>query len=369
MQPDQPTTPPTSSDDSLSFREIVLLARGHFAEYRRRWLVLLLAGLLTGGALGLYAWLSPPTYTGTLTYLVADNQLGRSTNFLSQFSSLLGVSAPGAQTYAQLTEISRSFHLLTQVLFEKTTIGGKTDFLANHVIDAEKFHENLWAPSDKDEERGFTLSNFYFTRTNPDSFSRQEKVAIKSLYNALHGLPAGREQLLVCDYNDETGILSVAFTAHNEALAVEFPQALFTALRNFYLRSSTELQARTLDLMSTKTDSLRRVLEGRERSQARFQDRDDALLFQEDRLPNVRLERDRQMLGLMYGEAVKNREIADFALQNALPALQIIDKPYAPLTASRKSPLQFAVLGSVLGAFVVCLFLSLRLLWREALDR
>lgn len=369
MQADQSILPPASDDDSLSFRDLVFLARGHFAEYRRRWLTLLVAGALTGGALGLYAWFSPPTYTGTLTYLLADNQLGRSTNFLSQFSSLLGVSAPGTQTYAQLTEISRSFNLLTQVLFEKKTIGGKEDLLANHIIDAEKFHDDLWAPSDKDEERGFTLSNFYFTRTNPDAFSRQEQVAIKSLFNALQGLPAGREKLLSCDYDDETGIMSLEFTSHNEALAAEFPQALFAALRDFYLRSSTEMQARTLDLMSTKTDSLRRVLEGRERSQARFQDRDDALLFQEDRLPNVRLERDRQMLGLMYGEAVKNREIADFALQNALPALQIIDKPYAPLTASRKSPLQFAVLGSVLGVFLVCLFLSLRLLWREALQR
>lgn len=354
-------------DDALSFRDIVLLLRGHFAEYRRRWLWVLGTGMVAGILLGLYAWLSPPKYTGSLTYMLNDNQAGRGSSFLSQFSSLLGVSAPGGQTYAQLTEISRSFSLVSSVLLQKHSIGGQDDYLANHLIRAENLHETLWAPSSKDEERGFTLSDFYFSRATIDSFTRQEQVAIKSLYNALLGLPAGREQLLVCDYNDETGIMTLTFTSQKEPVAALFPLALFETLRESYLRTSTEMQSRTLDLVTQKTDSLRRVLEGRERSLARFQDQDNALLFQEDRLPGVRYERDRQMLGLMYGEAVKNREIADFALQNAIPALQIIDKPYSPLSASRKNPILFAVLGSVLGGFLVCLYLSFRLLWREAM--
>ncbi len=359
----------TRHDDSLSFRDIVLLVRTHFSEYLRRWLVVLSGGLLAGLSLGVYAWLSPPQFTGQLTYMLADNPSGRSGSFLSEFSSLLGVSAPGAQTYAQLTEISKSFSLVSEVLLEKATIGGQEDYLANHLIRAEKFHETLWAPSDLDEDRGFTLSNFYFTRTALDSFTRQEQVAIKSMYNALLGLPAGRDQLLNCDYNDETGIMTLSFTSRNEALAAVFPQKLFATLSDFYLRTSTEVQARTLDLVSAKTDSLRRILEGRERSLAQFQDKDNTLLFQEDRLPGVRYERERQMVGLMYGEAVKNREIADFALKNSMPALQVIDRPYSPLSASRKNPLIFAVLGSVLGAFLVCLYLSLRLLWREALQK
>ncbi|HNL39325.1 MAG: hypothetical protein U0U46_01020 [Saprospiraceae bacterium] len=356
------------ADDSLSFREIVLLLRSHFAEYRRKWLWVGGSGLLMGLALGLYAWLSPPQFTGSLTYMLNDNQAGRSGSFLSQFSSLLGVSAPGGQTFAQLTEISKSFRVVSGVLLQKATLNGQNDFIANHLIRSENLHETLWAPSDKDEDRGFTLSDFYFTRSAIDSFTRQEQVAIKSLYNALLGLPAGRDQLLICDYNDETGIMSISFTAHKEPVAAAFPVELFAALNESYLRSSTEAQARTLELVTVKTDSLRRVLEGKERSLARFQDQDNALLFQEDRLPGVRYERDRQMLGLMYGEAVKNREIADFALQNATPILQIIDKPFSPLSPSQKNPLQFAVLGSVLGGFLVCIVLSLRLLWREAMQ-
>lgn len=367
MEENRPYLPsPANSDDSLSLRDLAQLVRDHLAAWRRQWKMLALASLLGGALLGLYAWWSPATYTGTLTYMT-DNQLGRSGSFLTQFSSLLGVSTPGAQTYAQLTEIARSFNLISRVLLEKRPIDGRPDdLLANHLIRAEKFHENLWAPSAADRERGFALHDFYFTRSQPDSFSRQEQFALKSLYNALQGLPAGREQLLVCGYDDETGIMSLSFTSRDEALAAELPKALFEALRDFYLRASTESQARALELVSHKTDSLRRLLEGRERSLARFQDQDNALLFQEDRLPGVRLERDRQMLGLMYGEAVKNREIADFALQNATPALQVIDQPCLPLLATKKSPLQFAVLGSVLGAFLVCVFLSLRLLWREA---
>ncbi len=38
MRNDTPDNNTSSTDDSLSFREIVLLLRSHFAEYRRKWL-------------------------------------------------------------------------------------------------------------------------------------------------------------------------------------------------------------------------------------------------------------------------------------------------------------------------------------------
>ena len=59
----------------------------------------------------------------------------------------------------------------------------------------------------------------------------------------------------------------------------------------------------------------------------------------------------------MYGESIKNLEIADFSLKNKTPFIQIIDRPFAPLTPIFKSKLMAIIKGGFLGGFLGITFL------------
>ena len=48
-------------------------------------------------------------------------------------------------------------------------------------------------------------------------------------------------------------------------------------------------------------------------------------------VPKTILDRDNKMTAMVYGEVVKNLELASFSLQNRTPYIQSIDEPILPL--------------------------------------
>ncbi len=65
------------------------------------------------------------------------------------------------------------------------------------------------------------------------------------------------------------------------------------------------------------------------------------------------------MLQLVYGETLKNREIASFSLDTKTPFIQAIDLPVIPLKSIQPSWIKAILLalmyGFVLGAGIICL--------------
>jgi uncharacterized protein involved in exopolysaccharide biosynthesis len=57
-------------------------------------------------------------------------------------------------------------------------------------------------------------------------------------------------------------------------------------------------------------------------------------------------------LYLMYGEAIKNLETAEFLLKNATPYFQVIDQPVEPLQPLGKSRFKALLIGGLAGVFV-----------------
>ncbi|MCB0530489.1 MAG: hypothetical protein KDC65_18550, partial [Saprospiraceae bacterium] len=111
------------------------------------------------------------------------------------------------------------------------------------------------------------------------------------------------------------------------------------------------------EIIRAKADSLRRLLIGTEYRAAQFKEQNNYLLRPTDQLPNERLARDKNMYALMYGESLKNLELADFALRNKVPYVQPIDLPIPPLTGTpygKKKALGLGLgLGLVLGSLFV----------------
>jgi uncharacterized protein involved in exopolysaccharide biosynthesis len=73
------------------------------------------------------------------------------------------------------------------------------------------------------------------------------------------------------------------------------------------------------------------------------------------------------MLAIMYSEAIKNAEVADFAMKSKVPFVQSIDIPFSPLTPTRPSLLLNLVIGTSIGLFISIIFISIRKLLRDSL--
>lgn len=69
------------------------------------------------------------------------------------------------------------------------------------------------------------------------------------------------------------------------------------------------------------------------------------------------LETEIQKLTLMYGEATKNYEIADFSLEAGTPEISIIDEPLPPLEPIAESLLISLIKGGLLGGLIASGFL------------
>ena len=70
----------------------------------------------------------------------------------------------------------------------------------------------------------------------------------------------------------------------------------------------------------------------------------------------------------MYGESLKNLEIADFSLRNRTPFVQIIDEPIAPITPSVKSKLSAIFIGGILGVFLSVSYFVFWKIFRDTMN-
>jgi uncharacterized protein involved in exopolysaccharide biosynthesis len=108
----------------------------------------------------------------------------------------------------------------------------------------------------------------------------------------------------------------------------------------------------TYDLVKFKADSIAALLSQREVDLALFKDRNQGLYTQRDQLRESVLKREVAVLTIMYGESIKNLEIADFSLKNKTPFIQIIDRPFKPLNPISKSKFRAFIMGAFFGVFI-----------------
>jgi hypothetical protein len=358
------TTTSQPEEAEISLKEMFGRIRAFGAEIRRYWLTIGLIALPFVAWQGYVAFTTPVTFTTKLTFMVDDSNGGR----IGLLNSLLGdIGLPSGQSnYEKILELAKSMRIMRQALLTKVTIDGKEDLLANHLIRIQNIHEEEWYKKPKDPNQP-SLNNFYFTNDQFQQFQRVELAALKSLYGILLG-DEEHTPLLSSKYNQDSGIMTLSAQTRSEALTIALLQSVFAHLSDFYITSSTEKEQITYDIIRGKADSLLRLLAGTESLAARFKDQNNALINSIDKLPTERFARNKSLYTLMYGESLKNLEIADFALKNRTPYVQPIDMPIPPLSGTGYGKKKALLLGLGLGLAFGILFVVIRKLVRDQLQ-
>ncbi len=340
--------PPPAQQTDLNLKVIIYKGLEYVRLIWKNKLWVILFALLGTGAYYVKSYLTPVQYVARLTFSLNEGEKSNTglSGVLGQFG--LGGNTSGKFSMEKIVELSKSMRIVREVLFEQADIGGKKDFLINHILDQYDMEEQ-WAKNTP------AYKDFRFISDSFEQFSILENAALKGIYwFVIGGFKPG---LLVCTYNDETTLFSILVTSENEQLSLELAQQIFSHLSKFYVQQSNDKQQNTYNLLKHKSDSLYRKWIGSEYSISNLDQSQGALWSPVDRTRKTIQGKQTAIYGAAYGEALRNLEMADYALKSSTPFFGEIDGPFYPLDAIAPNYIINMIKGFILGAALCIAFI------------
>ncbi|MBK9271783.1 MAG: hypothetical protein IPM48_09300 [Saprospiraceae bacterium] len=322
--------------------------------YHRRWMFAVIFVFI--GSVMVYRWATDKVkYLAKISFMLNDSE-----GSVAGFSSILGQIGLPTTTQRlnlqKILEIAKTRKIGERLYFKKLIIDGKDDLMCNHLISALD-HEGKWFSSipffGKD-----SMSAYRFSETFLDSSHQTQRLAIKNLHVEIL-------KKLSTSLNEKTGIMEIEFCISNEELGIQYIRSLYDELSEFYINKAIEKQEVTFRKLQEKVDSLRSVIFKKDYSLAEVKDSYRNTYLNQDAVPAAQIDRDIRMLSIIYGEALKNLELASFNLQNKTPFIQVLDLPIAPLDTKKQSLFQNLVIAVLVSFFVGIVVLVLQKVIKE----
>ncbi len=357
-------------DDDITLKDVILRIKDYFRELLLNRKFLFVIAFLFAIYFGYKAFITKPAYTSTLTFMINKNDgggIGSVGAILGRFG--FGSKADGNKD--KIIQLNKSRRIIEKAVFKKVNIHNNEDYIANHIINyldsLKKWSHVPWYK--KPFSKQGILTGFHFTSDNTVKFGDTANTALKKIYFILTGSKESGPGMMTNGYDEDSGILHISVTTHDPMLSIEITNSIFDNLSEFYIEKTVEKQKATYNIVKMKTDSILNLLKKKEIELADFEDRSHGLFSSKSKLKELRLKRDVQKLSLMYGESIKNLEIADFAVKNKTPFVQAIDRPLYPLEGEKRSTIKSFILGGILGLFLGMVFVILRKIYRDAMSQ
>lgn len=343
------TNKSTNDNDSVSLKEMILKIREFYQEIIRNWKLIGLICIPFVAYFLYNALTTPPKFNGKLTFMVNEDHgtpIGGAASILSQF---VGGKA-GSFNLDKILELSKSRNIIRRMLLDSITVNGKTDICGNHLIEIYEY-EKKW--------KGTSMAGFRFTHSNYLEFNTLESTIASSLHRRVLGNDK-EPPLFFRSVDNDTGIMTLRAVTRAQDLTIAMLNSIFENLSQFYVDKTIEKQKSTFDLIRAKADSLEIALNKAEFNLAKFKDSNRKLWSNTAAVDESRLNRELQILTILYGEAVKNMEVADFSLKNKTPFIQVIDRPLPPIYGDREAPHIALIIGLITGGILAVAFVVAR---------
>jgi hypothetical protein len=349
-------------EDEITLKELILKIKEFFQEVLKNWMLAVLITVPFVLYFFYQAYQTPITYTSELTFMMNDDE-GGGLGALGGLAASFGFGGGGGTEFnlEKMLSLLKSRNIIQQGLFEKTEMEGKVDFFANHLIREYNFHKK-WEESE-------TLKGFTFKNDKVEEFSRPEYKALKSVYAKVIG-SAKTPGILSSNINEDTGIMTLNIESTDEDLSIQLLNSLFKKLSAFYIDKTIEKQKQTYEITKNKADSLLGVMNYVQSRLLKIKDTQRNTILNQYRSEEFKLERDYQISLIAYGEAIKNKEIADFSLKSKTPFIQSIDLPIPPLEPNKTliTYIKQIIIGGILGVFLAIAFIIGRKIYRDTME-
>ena len=289
----------------------------------------LFLGAVLGGLLGLgYAALKPTTYQSNISFFVEDSK-SSSSSLMSmvagQFGLDLGSLTGGNGVLAgdNVLELAKSKLLLQRALQTPYPLADKdsTYSLADQYIATMGWNKK-WEGSSK---VGYAVS----FATTKNKFTRVE--------DSLFGIVLKRiveKELSISKPDKKLGFYSIDIETRDELLSKLLAQRLLSTTTNFYIEGKTGRLRKNLDRLQQRVDSLGVIVNARTLATAQAAvtnqiDINPALASGISASTEIK-SKDKTFANIVYGELLKNLEVAKTALIQETPSIVVVDELKLP---------------------------------------
>jgi len=342
-----------SYPDEITLREFVLGLVDILRWLKSHWWKLGMLMMICIGGLLYNLFNKEPEYRATLTCILSDDHSGS----MGGLGSVLGQfglpSSSGKYNIDKLLEIAKSRTIATRAILSEVTIDGQKGLLGNFIIESLELDQK-WGEK-KPDMQGFRFSN-------PEGpLNTQDNYAIKQLHRLIVGAPGDRsDALLQMDYGKTDYVMSFSTTTLDPEIAIQTSKLMFDHLKEFYIYQATEKYQSSYDVLRVKRDSLSEAYQKTEYQIARFRDQSANTFEYSNNVTLSNLTTESLGLKLALSEVEKSLAIAEMALKNSPPMIQMIDEPVGPLAPLPKPLIRTIIIGGVLG---LGLYLAFIFLW------
>lgn len=349
----------------LSIKDILIFVQETIKLFLSKWKMVILLGVVFGVIYTLLALSKPVYFSEKLTFMM-DEKSGNDIPGLDIIGNLFGGGKGGDDNIGKILELFESKKIIHNMLFQKMTMNGNTDFVANQMLSfytvdklADGYKKYGILQGWPDQLR--SQKDFRFKHASIDSFTNNENLFLRLLFDKINGnVNYGIPTLLTSDLDAESGIMTIHMKSMNEDITIGVLENVYEQLSQFFIDRTIEKQLKTFNIVKEKRDSILGELKVKEYALADFKDRNRNLVTVKGYLDQLRLERDVTILNVMYAEVIKQLELTDFSLRNKTPIVQTIDVPRRPIFPNTPSLSKSFIIGAFIGAVLALLFVFLK---------
>jgi hypothetical protein len=332
-------------ENEVSLRDIIKKIKGSYWYFKKQLWKLILVSTI-GGAIGfLFALNSPITYKAKLSFVVEEGKLSNFAGLAGQFGFDIGSSSTGLFTGDNLLLFLNSNSLIKQTLLTPY------DSLGNYSL-ADKYSE-IYKLREKWVKSNSIKKEIFFPSNSKNLPSRIQDSLLQTIVFRIQ-----KDLMKVERPEKKASFVYIQVETEDEVLSSLFCQRLLANATERYIQSKTRRQKNNVVRLQLKADSINNLLNNQTYFNAKKQEQ-TLDINPAERTSTVGLEvsgRDKTMMGIIYGEVVKNLEIAKVQLTQETPTIQIVDYPEYPLTKTKTSKIKYTIIFSFIAGFLMFIF-------------
>jgi len=300
-----------------------------------RWFipVSLILGIVIGGFLYVKKSKETVNYYGKSTFMLSSDDVGSSGGGLGASLGIMLPGGSGGGNKTILLELLRSHRMIEKTLLTEAVVNNKTDLLVNHYIELAGFRK-LWKGDTAWKNYKYPKEYKHDSSEKRDGFLRTAAINISSNYTP---------------FKTDAGIFEISYFYYNEDFTKSFLDNLIVTVIDYYTEKKTAKARIALSYAKKRHDDLYGRMNGQQRSLARMQDQTSEFVFIEDKVPQMKANRDIEATSMMVQEAAKSLAAARMALVQETPFLQVIDDVRMPLIRLEPKKEKFGLIGFAAG--------------------
>lgn len=331
-------------ESELQINDLVLSIKNAISYLLQKWLQILSISLIFGLLFICYIWMQDAKYTAEITFVSENDKsssLGGYASIAAQFGFDIGGGARGSIFEGEnLLGLLKSKRMIEMTLLSKAGANKSLlidDYMQNHQL------RKKWKNSK-------AIGSIIFDTVATNNTRAEDSILIFITTQII------KKQLTVEKIDKKLDLISMRFTDNNEVFAKLFLEKLTENAIQFYTNYKTQKGVANVNVLQHQTDSVRTMLFGGISDIAATNDLNVNPLKQIVKVSSQKKQADIQVNTLLYGELLKNLELAKLSLRKETPLVQIIDSPRLPLKNEKLGRLMGGILGAFFGGFVAVLF-------------